>query len=153
MPFSLARPSRLKKLPGILPAAYMRSSTSTVRGKKSASANLGGATVPVASTVVSPVDATTAPDAWPAILPVSNLNTLSPIFRSTVFASGGIALLLLFGRTSRRSARRFKGEAPGFRADSQLEVHPSISGERRDVHLWMGLRLITDRRRPSPVPD
>ena len=29
------RPSRRKKLPGILPAAYMRSSTSTVSGKKS----------------------------------------------------------------------------------------------------------------------
>ena len=29
------RPSRRKKLPGILPAAYIRSSTSTVSGKKS----------------------------------------------------------------------------------------------------------------------
>ena len=29
------RPSRRKNEPGILPAAYMRSSTSTVRGKKS----------------------------------------------------------------------------------------------------------------------
>ena len=29
------RPSRRKKLPGMRPAAYMRSSTSTVRGKKS----------------------------------------------------------------------------------------------------------------------
>ena len=32
---SLGRPSRRKNEPGILPAAYMRSSTSTVRGKKS----------------------------------------------------------------------------------------------------------------------
>jgi hypothetical protein len=31
----LGRPSRRKKLPGILPAAYIRSSTSTVSGKKS----------------------------------------------------------------------------------------------------------------------
>jgi len=31
VPFSPARPSRLKNEPGILPAAYMRSSTSTVR--------------------------------------------------------------------------------------------------------------------------
>ena len=37
VPFSPARPSRRKKLPGILPAAYMRSSTSTVRGRKSTS--------------------------------------------------------------------------------------------------------------------
>jgi hypothetical protein len=33
---SVGRPSRLKKPPGIFPAAYMRSSTSTVSGKKSA---------------------------------------------------------------------------------------------------------------------
>ncbi|CAM5258347.1 hypothetical protein SVIOM342S_00820 [Streptomyces violaceorubidus] len=32
---SEGRPSRRKKLPGILPAAYIRSSTSTVSGKKS----------------------------------------------------------------------------------------------------------------------
>src|SRR5215207_7986959 len=32
---SVGRPSRRKKLPGMRPAAYMRSSTSTVRGKKS----------------------------------------------------------------------------------------------------------------------
>ncbi|OPZ52466.1 MAG: hypothetical protein BWY91_02300 [bacterium ADurb.BinA028] len=31
----LGRPSRRKKLPGILPMAYIRSSTSTVSGKKS----------------------------------------------------------------------------------------------------------------------
>ena len=40
---SVARPSRLKKPPGIFPAAYIRSSTSTVSGKKSAS---GRASVP-----------------------------------------------------------------------------------------------------------
>ena len=33
---SEGRPSRLKKPPGIFPAAYIRSSTSTVSGKKSA---------------------------------------------------------------------------------------------------------------------
>src|SRR4029450_9878083 len=45
VPFSPARPSRLKKLPGILPAAYMRSSTSTVRGRKSTSRGLPGVAV------------------------------------------------------------------------------------------------------------
>ena len=33
---SVGRPSRLKKPPGIFPAAYIRSSTSIVSGKKSA---------------------------------------------------------------------------------------------------------------------
>ena len=36
MAWSVARPSRRKNEPGILPAAYIRSSMSTVRGKKSA---------------------------------------------------------------------------------------------------------------------
>ena len=40
VPFSPARPSRLKNEPGILPAAYMRSSTSTVSGRKSTSRTL-----------------------------------------------------------------------------------------------------------------
>ena len=40
VPFSPARPSRLKNEPGILPAAYMRSSTSTVSGRKSTSRRL-----------------------------------------------------------------------------------------------------------------
>ena len=39
---SVARPSRLKKPPGIFPAAYIFSSTSTVRGKKSASGRASG---------------------------------------------------------------------------------------------------------------
>ena len=40
VPFSVLRPSRLKNEPGILPAAYMRSSTSTVSGRKSTSRRL-----------------------------------------------------------------------------------------------------------------
>src|SRR5262249_15775160 len=50
--FSPGRPSRLKKEPGILPVAYMRSSTSTVKGRKSTSR-----TAPppaLASTILSP---------------------------------------------------------------------------------------------------
>ena len=50
--FSPARPSRLKKLPGILPAAYIRSSTSTVSGRKSTSRGLPA--VAVHRTIVSP---------------------------------------------------------------------------------------------------
>ena len=57
--FSPARPSRLKNEPGILPAAYMRSSTSTVSGRKSTSRRLPA--VAVDSTTVSPAVTVTAP--------------------------------------------------------------------------------------------
>ena len=50
--FSPARPSRLKNEPGILPAAYIRSSTSTVSGRKSTSRRLPA--VAVLRTTVSP---------------------------------------------------------------------------------------------------
>ena len=50
--FSPDRPSRRKNEPGILPAAYIRSSTSTVRGRKSTSRRLP--TVAVQRTIVSP---------------------------------------------------------------------------------------------------
>ena len=54
---------------GILPAAYMRSSTSTVRGRKSTSRGLPA--VAVTRTLVSPASTTTAPLAWRASFPVS----------------------------------------------------------------------------------
>ena len=71
VPFSPERPSRLKNEPGILPAAYMRSSTSTVRGRKSTSRRLP--TVAVLRTSVSPWRTTTAPEACLAIFPVSKV--------------------------------------------------------------------------------
>src|SRR5206468_3454001 len=64
------RPSRRKKPPGILPAAYMRSSTSTVNGKKSMPSR-GFDVVHVASTWVSPRVSTHAPCACRASLPTS----------------------------------------------------------------------------------
>ncbi len=76
---SVARPSRLKKPPGILPAAYIRSSTSTVSGKKSAPSRASGRPCAVASTIVSPARTTTAPSACLASLPVSNVIDSSPI--------------------------------------------------------------------------
>src|SRR5436190_2107041 len=69
VPFSPARPSRLKNEPGIFPAAYMRSSTSTVSGRKSTSRTLPA--VAVQRTIVSPDRTTTAPEACLAIRPVS----------------------------------------------------------------------------------
>ena len=97
VPFSPERPSRLKNEPGILPAAYMRSSTSTVSGRKSTSRRLP--TVAVLRTIVSPWRTTTAPEACLAILPVSNEISWPAISTETVvtaschmlFPSGGAA--------------------------------------------------------------
>ena len=74
---SPARPSRLKKEPGILPAAYIRSSTSTVSGRKSTSRRLPA--VAVDSTSVSPERTCTAPEACLAMRPVSNEISVPPI--------------------------------------------------------------------------
>jgi hypothetical protein len=89
--FSPARPSRRKKLPGILPAAYMRSSTSTVSGRKSTSRALPA--VAVQSTLVSPAVTTTAPDACLAYLPVSNAIEVPPISKETRLAPSVICFL------------------------------------------------------------
>src|ERR1700745_935349 len=80
--FSPDLPSRRKNEPGILPAAYIRSSTSTVRGRKSTSRRLP--TVAVLRTMVSPWRTTTAPEACRAILPVSNEISLPAISTETV---------------------------------------------------------------------
>ena len=53
MAASEGRASRLMKPPGILPAAYMRSSKSIVSGKKSRPGR-GSARLAVPSTIVSP---------------------------------------------------------------------------------------------------
>ena len=50
----LGRPSLRKKLPGILPIAYSRSSKSIVRGKKSIPSRGLSLTTAVASSTVSP---------------------------------------------------------------------------------------------------
>src|SRR5687768_78938 len=77
--FSVGRPSRLKKPPGIFPAAYIRSSTSTVSGKKSAPSRASARPTAVARIIVSPLRTTTAPSACLAILPVSKVISLPPI--------------------------------------------------------------------------
>src|SRR5262245_37553754 len=69
---SPGRPSRRKNGPGISPAAYARSSTSTVRGKKS-SPSRGLLVATVDSTVVPPTFTTTAPAASAASCPVSSV--------------------------------------------------------------------------------
>jgi hypothetical protein len=89
--FSPALPSRRKKLPGILPAAYIRSSTSTVSGRKSTSR--WAPAVAVASTSVSPAVTTTAPLACRASLPVSNAISLPPTSTETRLTASVIAFL------------------------------------------------------------
>src|SRR6202795_1394200 len=81
VPFSPGRPSRLKNEPGIFPEAYMRSSTSTVRGRKSTSRTFPATAVQ--RTIVSPWRTTTAPEACLAILPVSNEISLPAISTET----------------------------------------------------------------------
>src|SRR5947209_20361733 len=76
MACSVGRPSRRKKEPGIFPAAYMRSSTSTVRGKKSIPSRMPRLAWAVTRTVVSPTDTTTAPSAWGANKPVEKVRDL-----------------------------------------------------------------------------
>src|SRR5207244_5816482 len=74
--WSAGRPSRRKNEPGIFPAAYMRSSTSTVSGKKSIPSRTRRSAFAVTSATVSPMRATTAPCDCGASLPVSNDSVL-----------------------------------------------------------------------------
>ena len=82
--FSEALPSRLKKPPGILPAAYIFSSTSTVSGKKSVPSRASVRPTAVASTSVSPLRTTTAPSACFARRPDENVTRPVPTSASTV---------------------------------------------------------------------
>ena len=91
--FSVGRPSRLKKPPGIFPAAYIRSSTSTVSGKKSAPSRASRRPWAVARTIVSPLLTTTAPSACLASLPVSKRISSRPTAAVTDVISGAIVLM------------------------------------------------------------
>src|SRR3954454_14608778 len=88
---SVGRPSRLKKPPGIFPAAYMRSSTSTVSGKKSAPSRGSIRPIAVASSLVSPERTITAPSACLASLPVSKLISWSPTVVETLLVPSSVA--------------------------------------------------------------
>ena len=82
--FSEALPSRLKNPPGILPAAYIFSSMSTVSGKKSTPSRASVRPTAVASTIVSPDRTTTAPSACLAIRPELKEISSPPISIVTV---------------------------------------------------------------------
>jgi hypothetical protein len=97
---SVGRPSRLKKPPGIFPAAYMRSSTSTVSGKKSAPSRASVRPTAVARIIVSPERTTTAPSACLASLPLSNVISASPTVTFTVATRSANVLTFLLPPSS-----------------------------------------------------
>ena len=92
----LGRPSRRKKDPGIFPPAYMRSSYSTVSGKKSCPALGSGLIVAAEKTMVSPSRTVTAPPACWANLPVSKMIDFPPTRAVYCFDSGFILNYLSF---------------------------------------------------------
>ncbi len=100
---SVGRPSRLKKPPGILPAAYIRSSTSTVSGKKSAPSRASILPCAVASTIVSPARTRTAPSACLASLPVSKVSSSPPTVTETVTVLGSVVTAICRSSTSEES--------------------------------------------------
>src|SRR5438067_7224334 len=108
MAVSLGRPSRRKNPPGIFPAAYIRSSTSTVSGKKSIPSR-GLLLVHVARICVSPIVTTAEPPACLASLPDSKRISEDP----TVLVSccvTGCSLLGWHRRTAPLVSRRGTGQ-------------------------------------------
>ena len=97
MALSVGRPSRRKNEPGIFPAAYMRSSTSTVRGKKSIPSRMPLAALAVTRAAVPPMRAMTAPWDCCASLPVSNERVLSvPAMGPETLMASAMARSFLF---------------------------------------------------------
>src|SRR3954469_7392074 len=120
---SLALPSRLKKPPGIFPAAYIRSSTSTVSGKKSAPSRASILPVAAASTIVSPERTTTEPSACLAILPDSKVSSWSPTVTDTVATRGSVVVAMV--SSTFRGEWRFESAS---RARGSLKLPPSGLG-------------------------
>src|SRR5690606_39627813 len=96
MASSEGRPSRRKNEPGIRPTAYIRSSKSTVRGKKSIPSRIDLLAVAVTSIWDPPSFAVTAPSACKASLPVEKVSSLPPTSPDTVI-SGTVVLLCCLG--------------------------------------------------------
>src|SRR5689334_21525592 len=120
---SVGRPSRLKKPPGIFPAAYIRSSTSTVSGKKSAPSRGSIRPCAVASTIVSPDRTTTAPSACFASLPVSKVISRPPTVTLTS-ARRSVAIAICCSSTLLRES----GDSSQRRGRRSLESPLSGSG-------------------------
>src|SRR5215831_9705860 len=122
---SVGRPSRLKKPPGIFPAAYIRSSTSTVSGKKSAPSRGSIRPCAVASTIVSPDRTTTAPSACFASLPVSKLISRPPIVTLTSARRSVAIAICLFLHSASREWGLESASRPALARISTLSFLPS----------------------------
>src|SRR5687768_8687517 len=138
------RASRRKKEPGILPAAYARSSMSTVSGKKSMPSRVLFSPLAVTRTAVSPILTTTAPWDWGASLPVSKERVLSSApetGRETEMASAMLAHFLL-------CERRRRPVVSWLPPDPRAEVH--VPGERRLATHRSRAALVSKSRTTSP---
>src|SRR5215213_8932769 len=109
---SVGRPSRLMKPPGIFPAAYMRSSYSTVSGKKPTEAFGSRSPTTVVSTVESPYRTTTAPSACWATRPVSNERLRPARSISTRVTAGRLLLGIMCSFHSACRIVRFQRRLP-----------------------------------------
>ncbi len=134
--FSVGRPSRRKNEPGIFPAAYIRSSTSTVRGKKSTPGRSPRSAVAVTRTSVSPIRATTEPSASSAIFPVVIAVFLPPMVRRTVI-SGTLSPCACWG--GRRRAN-YQWPPPAWGREVATDNRPSAPSSSR----------VVQRHRPPP---
>src|SRR6266571_571511 len=122
-------PSRRKKPPGIFPAAYIRSSTSIVSGKKSIPSR-GFERTQVASTWVCPYVTTTLPSASFASLPASNVISCAPTWRDIVVTIRSISS----SESGRAACAPLGGGGFG----------PVVSGEPPGRHRCGSSRLRTD---------
>src|SRR6266576_2453575 len=129
---SVGRPSRLKKPPGILPAAYMRSSTSTVSGKKSAPSRGSIRPCAVANTIVSPERTTTEPSACFASLPVSNVISRPP---TVTLTSARRSVATAIDCPPLRFAGEWGLESASAAALARISTLPRLSRAR----VWPGL--------------
>src|SRR3989440_7741220 len=155
---SVGRPSRLKKPPGILPAAYIRSSTSTVSGKKSAPSRGSIRPCAVASTIVSPERTTTEPSACFASLPVSNVISRPPtVTLTSALRSVAIAIscppLCFCGRVGTRVSvgERRSLESPPSLVTTGLPAQPQFL-DQCSVPLEVVL-LQVRQEAPSPADE
>src|SRR5581483_9922704 len=158
---SVARPSRLKKPPGIFPAAYIRSSTSTVSGKKSASGRVSARPTAVARIIVSPLRTTTAPSACFASLPVSKRSSRPPTSTDTV-AYRPVAMLIWSipsrfrvpeggGLSQPRRCRAGLGQTSTFRRWRSCLPAQAELLDQGTVALQVGLLQV--RQEPAPAAD
>ncbi len=142
MAVSDGRPSRRKNPPGILPAAYIRSSTSMVRGKKSMPSR-GLAVVQAASTWVSPSVTVQAPLACRASLPDSKVISDPPMVLLSLIVFMGMSswTAAAFERAPRWGGGG--GEGRSFRLGQFSVV--GLGSSLRVVAGTGGPQLITDR--------